>query len=290
MFQSIPFKHDEELMREIELRGLSLNTFKNYRSHLRRMSEHFSKDISDVSPGEAKHYLAHLKTGLGRQAQTINVCRAAFIFFRQCVLGDNLASWAVPKHKLVHKLPDILPSEDILRIFETLPLRHRAVLSLCYGSGLRISEALALEVDDIDSKAMKVFVRSGKGGKPRYSILSSYSLSCLREYWKAYRPAGPCISPQNCSPCLPKPPNHVQTAFSAAYREAFPNSSKRITAHTLRHCFATHLLDDGTDLRTIQILLGHKSIRSTSIYLQLTDCHFSKLVSPADRESRDSLA
>jgi len=287
MFRAIPFQYDDELKREIDLRGFSFLTFKNYRSHLRRISDHFAKDITEVTVDEMKGYLLHLKKDLKQNPQTINVSRAAFLFFRQSVLGDNISRYSIPSHKLVHQLPDILATDKILQVLSSLPLRHRAVLSLCYGSGLRISEALALEISDIDSKRMKVFVRNGKGGKPRYSILSAYSLSCLREYWKRFRPLGPALFPKLHSPSYtPMPPQYIQKAFSEAYNRVFPNDNKRITIHTLRHCFATHLLDSGTDLRTIQVLLGHKSIRTTSIYTQLTDYHFSKLISPIDREER----
>jgi site-specific recombinase XerD len=280
---TISFQYDEELIREINLKGLSYTTFKNYRSHLRRLSEHFGKDIKAISIEEMKGYLSHLKSGLKLHPQTINVCRSAFLFFKQNVLGDFFPSYIIPRHKFVYQLPDILPPDDVLLVINSLPLKHKAILSLCYGSGLRISEALALEVSDIDSANMKVHIRNGKGGKSRCSILSAYSLSCLRDYWKAYRPPGQVVFPRQRDPGKPLFPQHIQSAFAKSYHSLFPYSNKRITIHTLRHCFATHLLDSGTDLRTIQILLGHKSISSTSIYTQLTDFHFSKLTSPMDR-------
>jgi len=283
MFQSIPFKYDDALKREIDLRGLSNNTFKNYRSHLRRISEYFDKDIGDVSVEEAKDYLHHLKSELHQHPQTINLCRAAFIFFHQNVLGTHFFAYTLPSHKFVYQLPDILPANDIATVLECLPLKHKAVLSLCYGSGLRISEALAVEIGDIDSKNMKLLVRYGKGGKSRYTILSTYSLNCLRKYWKTFRPSGANLFPKLHDPAETMAPQYIRKVFSDTYNKHFPHSGKRITIHTLRHCFATHLLDSGTDLRTIQILLGHKSIKSTSIYTQLTDYHFSKLVSPIDR-------
>jgi site-specific recombinase XerD len=284
MFKSIPFLYDNELKREIDIRGLSYGTFKNYRSHLRRISKYVEKDIKEISIVEAKDYLYYLKNTLNQNPQTINLVRAAFIFFKQGVLGEYIQPYTLPRHKVVHKLPDILASKDILTTFDCLSLKYRAVLSLCYGSGLRISEALALEIGDIDSDSMRVFVRCGKGGKSRFSILSAYSLKCLRLYWKSYRPPGPMLFPKRDAPEDAKPPQHIQKSFTDAYDKRFPYSNKKITTRTLRHCFATHLLDNGTDLRTIQILLGHKSIQSTAIYTQLTDIHFSKLVSPIDRE------
>jgi site-specific recombinase XerD len=289
LFKSIPFQYDNELKREIDLQGLSHRTFINYRSQLRRISEYFGKDIKDVTVNEVKDYLYHLHNTLDRTPQTINLCRAAFLFFRRNILGDNIASYALPRHKFVYQLPEILPSGDILAILENLSLEHKAILSLCYGSGLRISEALALEIGDIDSKTMKVYIRHGKGGKSRYSILSTYSLNCLRQYWKLYRPPGPMLFPKLQAPHKAKAPNHIQKRFSETYKKCFPYSNKRITTHTLRHCFATHLLDSGADLRTIQTLLGHKFITSTSIYTRLTDYHFSKLVSPLDKRGGDSL-
>ena len=160
---------------------------------------------------------------------------------------------------------------------------------MCYGSGLRIEESLALEVGDIDSENMKVRIRHAKGGKIRYSILSDYSLDCLRLYWKRYRPPGTNLFPNRDNPSDTLRAQNIQTAFSKMYKQLYPYSNKRITPHTLRHCFGTHMLDSGVDLRTIQVLLGHKSIQSTSIYTQLTDYHFAKLISPIDRGRSDSL-
>ena len=287
MFKTIPFKYDEDLKREIEIRGRSYLTFKNYRCQLRRISEYIGKDIADVTPEEANRFLRHLHSDLKRGPQTINICRAAFYFFNQCVMGRDVPHYALAKQKVRQKLPDILSQESILAVFDTLLLRNRAILSLCYGSGLRISEALSIRISDINSKEMKVYVRNGKGGTQRYSILSAYSLDTLREYYRAYRPKGKFLFPKHSDPEKPMTPQYIQNYFSVAYKKLFPEGqNKRITIHTLRHCFATHLLDSGTDLRTIQILLGHKSIESTCIYTHLTTRHFAKLMSPLDQNGR----
>jgi site-specific recombinase XerD len=286
MFTKISFGYDEELKREVEMRGLSERTFENYRSQLRKMSEHYKKDIKEISVEEGKAYLFHLKHNLKRHAQTINVCRAAYIFFHQNILGNYFPLYALPAHKFVYQLPDILPADDIFSVLLSLSLKHRAILSLCYGSGVRISEALNLDIGDIDSKSMKIYVREGKGGKSRYTILSSYSLECLREYWRKHRPSGSKLFPLRYDPNESMNPQGIEKAFSDAYKKMFPNNNKRITVHTLRHCFGTHMLDNGVDLRAIQSLLGHKSIKTTSLYTQLSDYHFSKLVSPIDRERK----
>jgi len=247
------------------------------------MSEHVKKDIKDISTEEAKGYLHYLKSELKRHPQTINLCRAAFRFFQQNVLGNHIPSYAIPHHKFEYRLPDILPPDRIIPVLGCLSLKYRAVLSLCYGSGMRISEALAVEIGDIESGAMKIHVRNGKGMRVRYTILSTYSLICLRKYWKSFEPPGPKLFPQRDNPAEAMRPQNIQRAFSDTYKKHYPLCNKKITPHTLRHCFGTHLLASGTDLPTIQLLLGHKSIKSTSIYTQLTDYHFSRLVSPIDR-------
>ena len=251
MYMSIPFQYEDELKWEIDLRGLNYSTYKTYKSHLRRISEYFSKDIKDITVEELKMYQHHLKNVLGRHPQTINLYRAAFVFFRQYVLGEFMPPYTIPRHKFVYQLPDILSPEKIIPVLSDLTLRSRAILSLCYGSGARISEAIAVEIGDIDLSNMKLYIRHAKGGKSRYSILSAYSLKCLRKYWTAKRPPGQLLFPRLHDPSKPLFPEHVQTEFSEAYRNRFSHSNKKITPHTLRHCFATHLLDSGTDLRVI---------------------------------------
>jgi len=286
MFKPISFKYDPELKQEIELRGLSNCTFNNYRSQLRRLSDYTGKDIADISNEEVKQYLCHLRINLKLNPQTINVCRAAFCFFKCCVLGQELSPYALPKCKVILNLPTIISKDVILSVLKKISLKYRAILSLCYGSGLRISEALNVQIEDIDSNKMQVFVRNGKGGKSRYSILSQYSLSVLREYYVRYKPNSVFLFPQLHDQEHPMKPQNVGKVFSDIYMSLYPKSNKRITIHTLRHCFATHMLDSGTDLRTIQILLGHKSIKTTCIYLHLTSSHFSQLTSPIDQEGR----
>ena len=289
MFKPISFKYDHDLKKEIVLRGLSNNTFNNYRSQLRRIAEYFDKDLAEVSVEEAKQYLYHLRADLERNPQTINLCRAAFYFFNRCILGQEISPYILPKHKVSLKLPTILPRDIILSVLEKLPLKYRAILSLCYGSGLRISEALNIQIEDIDSKEMRIFVRDGKGEKSRYSILSGYSLITLRNYYKQHRPESSYLFPQYHNPDRPMNSQNIRKRFTDIYEHLYPKSNKRITIHTLRHCFATHMLDNGVDLRTIQTLLGHKSIKNTCIYLHLTSRHFSQLSSPLDQCRGDSL-
>jgi len=287
MFQSISFPYEDQLMREIELRGYSLSTFKNYKSHLRRLAEFCSKDICQVEVEECKQYLLYLQKDLGFGPDTTNTCVSAFLFFQQAVLGNPISPVALPKRKKPKALPVILSKDQIFSLLDAFPLRNRTVLSLCYGSGLRLREALSLRIQDIDSKTGRLFVYYGKGGSDRYTILSAFSLALLRRYYKAYRPKGPLLFPGR-SGDRPLASQHIQAAFKSVVFGMFPLTYEKITIHTLRHCFATHLLDQNYDLRTIQLLLGHKSIQSTCIYLHLSSQRFSMIISPLDRKDGDS--
>ena len=290
MFQSIPFQYEEELQKEIALRNYSHCTFLNYKSHLRRLAEFAGVDIALVTSQQCKDYLFHLTTVEKRGANTINTCRSAYLFFRNAVLNDPVNPLFIPYRKPSHALPTILSTDEIITLLDRVhPLKCRAILSLCYGSGLRISEALNLRIHDIDSTKMRVFVKSGKGDKDRFTILSVHSLNLLRKYWRKYKPQGSIMFPGN-NPEKPIPVQNVQQAFKEAVAIAnLCHNEEKITTHTLRHCFATHLLDAGTTLRSIQLLLGHKSIASTCIYLHLTEQHMSGIVSPIDRKDGDSL-
>jgi len=289
MFKSISFKHEDLLKREIELRGLSISTYKNYKSHLRRIGEYFKKDISDVTLEEIKQYLYYLHKELNRSAQSINVAAASYLFYHQNILGSNINAKDVPKMKVAYKLPDLISHTKIVSVLENMSLRFRAILSLCYGSGLRISEALSVEIRDIDPENMSLYVRHAKHNSQRHTLLSHYSLSLLRKYYKAYKPKGKFLFPRPCNSELPMYPQYITKCFADTYKSQFPRDNKKITIHTLRHCFATHLLDNGVDLRSIQIFLGHKSITTTCVYVQLTSYRFSQLRSPLDQRDGDSL-
>jgi site-specific recombinase XerD len=179
-----------------------------------------------------------------------------------------------------------LSLDEVNRFFEAITsLRHRAILMTAYAAGLRISEVLALRVDDIDSQRMVIRVRQGKGSKDRYVMLSPRLLTLLREYWRAHRrrkvyQPSPWLFPGNV---LGRPitDGAVYEACEEACRAA--GLEKHVTVHTLRHSFATHLLEAGTDLRTIQILLGHRSLNTTARYLHVATAALQSTQSPLDR-------
>lgn len=187
---------------------------------------------------------------------------------------------ALPWPKVPHRLPDILSGTEVdvlLRAVE--PLIYRAVLMTAYGSGLRIREACSLQTGDIDSKRQVIHVREGKRAHDRYVVLPERLLTLLREYWRQVRPPGPWLFPGSTQrrPITPAP---VRTALKRAIRKT--GIKKRVTPHVLRHSFATHLLESGTDIRVIQALLGHESIRSTVRYTRVSRAHVGRVKSPLD--------
>ena len=176
-------------------------------------------------------------------------------------------------------LPTVLSLKDISKILAvTKNLKHKTMLFLIYSAGLRLGELLELKLGDIDSDTMKIYVRKGKGKKDRYIMLSENVLNLLRDYYKVYKPNDYIFEGQNGGKYSPK---SVQSVFKTALKKA--GIKKKATVHTLRHSFATHLLDDGTDIRYIQELLGHKRLETTQIYTHVSSYSINKIKSPADK-------
>jgi site-specific recombinase XerD len=177
-------------------------------------------------------------------------------------------------------LPVILSPAEVLRVFAAIrSVKYKAIIAAAYAAGLRISEVCSLSVADIDSQRMRIHIRSGKGKKDRYVMLGESLLTLLRQYYQAVGPQGKYLFPgQN-------PHSHISTtAVSLVLRKVIRETglTKKVTMHTLRHCFATHLMEAGTDIRILQVLLGHSSILTTLRYTHITDRLVQKLVSPLD--------
>jgi site-specific recombinase XerD len=186
----------------------------------------------------------------------------------------------IPWPKVPKPLPDILSGSEIEQLLSHVTsLKHRAVLMTAYGAGMHISEACSLHISDIDSKRDLIHIRDGKRGRDRYVMLSQRLLLFLRGYYKLTRPRGPYLFPGN-NPDHPISDTSVRSALGQAAKTM--GIQKRVTPHVLRHSFATHLLETGTDIRTIQVLLGHGSIRTTTRYAQVSTSHIGRTKSPLD--------
>jgi site-specific recombinase XerD len=210
---------------------------------------------------------------------------ASLKFLYATTLGRPQAVASLSWPRVPHHLPDILSGSEVQALLAAVePLLHRAVVMTAYGTGLRISEACALRITDIDSKRMLIHVRDGKRGRDRYVMLPERLLGFLRAYWRQVRPGGVLLFPGGKSRRAITP-GTVRDALNKAVRKT--GITKRVTLHGLRHAFATHLLEAGTDIRVIQALLGHGSIRSTMRYTQVSRAHVGKVRSPLDLLQKD---
>jgi site-specific recombinase XerD len=212
--------------------------------------------------------------------ETLKMHVAALKFLYGTTLRRPEEIVALPWPKVPHRLPDILSGTEVDALLGAVePLLHRAVVMTAYGTGLRIREACSLRIDDIDSKRKLIHVREGKRGRDRYVMLPDRLRDFLRLYWRQVRPSGPYLFPGQ-KPARPITPHAVRNALAKGIGKA--GIKKRVTMHALRHGFATHLLEGGTDIRIIQALLGHASIRSTMRYTRVTTKHVGRVVSPLD--------
>jgi site-specific recombinase XerD len=212
----------------------------------------------------------------------INQVVCALRFFYGITLGQKEAFERIVAGKEPEKLPPVLNREEIVRFLEAVPgLRNRVALTTSYAAGLRIGEVVRLKIGSIDSERMLLHIEGGKGGKDRYAMLSPRLLKILRAYWKRARPSSWLFPGQ-------EPGGHVsrgalQSACRAARKRA--RIGKRVTAHSLRHSFATHLLESGTDIRIIQVLLGHSHLETTARYAQVATGLIAATPSPFDQLS-----
>jgi site-specific recombinase XerD len=230
---------------------------------------------------EVRDYLLHLIDERKVAPTTYNVYAAALKFLYGTTLGRPQEVAWVGQMRVHRRLPAIPSHQEVERLLAELgSLKLQAIIMTAYGAGLRVSEVCNLHVRDIDSSRMVIHVRHGKGDRDRYTILPQRLLETLREYWKRERPPGPELFPGQ------KPGTTLRReTVSKAMKEAVMRAKipKRVHPHSLRHAFATFLLETGTDLRTLQVLLGHASIRTTALYTQVSPAMIRKSKSPVDR-------
>lgn len=265
---------------DLRLRGRSPATRYHYLRCVRSFVAHVGKSPAALGEAEVRAFLLHLIQERKAKPATVRMYVAALKFLYATTLRRPEVVARVPWPDVPEHLPDILAPAEVVRLLEAVrSMKHRAIVMVAYGAGLRISEVCSLQVGDIDSQRMVIHVRDGKGGKDRYVMLSERLLALLRDYWRLAKPPRPFLFPgKRGAPHVR--PSTVQRMLHKAV--AACGLSKRVTPHVLRHCFATHLLEGGTDVRTIQHLLGHSSIRTTARYLQVSTRQIGQTRSPLD--------
>lgn len=272
-------KFRDLLDRELQIRGYSPHTREAYLFCVREFVRHFMRPPDQLTIEDIHRYQLHLtevrKVSPARFNQTV----AALRFFFLVALNKEWEIERLPYQRTGRALPQILSREEVARLFIAVDyIKHRALLMTTYSAGLRSQEVLHLRVSDIDSHRMVIRVERGKGGRVRYVMLSEKLLPTLREYWRAHRPEQWLFPGQK--PGRPLCRKSFQRIVKKARIAA--GIAKPITPHSLRHSFATHLLEDGYSIRVIQKLLGHSSIRSTEIYTHVAANYVTDTSSPID--------
>jgi integrase/recombinase XerD len=272
----------EKLERAFELRGTPANTRNCYLGVVERFERFFDdRSASELGREHVEQFLLYLIHERKLSPASSNQSAAALKFLYDAALERPEVMVRVPRRKHPMRLPALLSPAEIARLLAAVPsIAVRTVLMLAYGAGLRVSEACGLCVGDIDSGQMVLHIRHAKRGRERYVMLGARLLEALRTYWRTRRPAGPALFPGRAGRATLSR-YAVARAMRGAVRRC--GIDRRATPHTLRHCFATHLLEQGVDLRTVQVLLGHASIRSTTLYLHVTMARVQRLASPLDR-------
>lgn len=270
-----------KLQEDLVLRGLALRTQQNYIRCVRTFLAYSSRPVEQLEGKDIRDFLLYLIQEKKFATKTVNVHSAAIRFLFAVTLDRSLNYLQVPQMKNQKKLPVLLSRAEVFSLFEhCLNLKHKAILMVIYSAGLRVSEAATLKIHHIDSKAMRVFVAYGKGGKARYTLLSQTCLLDLRAYWRVYRP-------QHAQGWLFLGTYQVTHITVRSIQQAFNDARERagitkpVSIHSLRHAFATHLLEDGATLLQVKELLGHSSIQTTTIYLHLANLT-ANLKSPLD--------
>ena len=269
----------EKMLAELQLRGITPRTQTAYLREIAKLENYFNRSPEELGEEEVKEYLVHMLEDRGLSSGTYKYYAAGIKFLYRTTLnrGEVVEKIKYPKAKI--KLPVVLDLSEVRTMLSVMEnLKHRAVLTITYSAGLRVSETAHLKVTDIDSKRMMVRVRQGKGGKDRYTILSKTTLECLREYWRAYRPKDWLFEGQ-------KEGSHIcYTSIRNIFVEAKERAgiTKPVGPHSLRHAFATHLIEAGTSLHHIQLLLGHKSPKTTTVYLHVSKMNLAQVSSPLD--------
>jgi integrase/recombinase XerD len=268
------------MIEELRLRNYSPNTITIYIRCVAQFAQHFRLSPDRLGPEHIRQYQLFLVQEKEVSWALFNQTVCALRFFYHHILHRDWMIEHIPYPRQEEKLPVVLSPAEVAAVFEAIPnLKHRTILMTIYAGGLRVAEVTHLLVSDIDSQRQVISVRQGKGRKDRQVMLSPKLLEVLRIYWKSFRPRVWLFPGE--SPGQPISSETVWRVCRQAGEAA--HLSKPISPHTLRHCFATHLLEDATDLRRIQVLLGHRNLKTTARYLHVSNLAVRTTVSPLDR-------
>ena len=273
----------DQMLTDLQLCGAKPRTQETYLREAKNLAKYFNRSPAELGENELKEYLLYLMKERHLSEGTFRFYVAGLKFLYRTTLKRE---WPVEKIKhprAKSKLPVVLDLSEVESLFSvTKNLKHKAMLMITYSSGLRVSETARLKLTDIDSKRMTVRINQGKGGKDRYSILSQTTLEHLRQYWKKYRPTEWLFDGQKKDDHITT--HSIQLMFYAAKKRA--GITKPVSVHALRHSFATHLIEAGTSLHHVQLLLGHRSPTTTTVYLHVSRLNLAQVISPLDRAAQ----
>jgi len=265
---------------DLRLQNLRPRTQVEYLRCARKLAEHFMRSPEELGKEDIRGYLLNLLRVRKLSPSTMKVHIASLKFLYGVTLNRPEVVRSVRMPRMPKKLPEVLSGKEVVAIIGAVEsVKYRAVVMTTYAAGLRVSEACRLRVADIDSDRMVIRVRDGKGGRDRDVMLSQRLLEALREYFRMERPKGEYLF-SGKKPGSPITPDSVRRVLKAAVGKS--GVKKRVTPHVLRHSFATHLLEGGADIRTIQVLLGHQSISTTQLYAHVSTRHIARTKSPPD--------
>lgn len=272
----------DKVRSELRLRNYSNKTIKPYISYLRSFVKYFSpKHPRNVAEDDIKKYLLHLLVDEKRSASSVNQIFNALRFLYVELYEKPFVIGKLPRPQKEKKLPDVLNEDEVLRIFKSVPnLKHRTMLMLAYASGLRVSEVVSLKIEDFDGTRGLIHIHNAKGKKDRFTVFPESLRGQLIEYWKKYKLGTSGWLFQGDTSDKHLAARSIQAVLARAIQAS--GITKRVSMHTLRHSFATHLLDHGTDLRHIQELLGHQSVKTTEIYTHVSPKGLGRIRSPLD--------
>ncbi len=261
------------------MRGYSQGTIEQYLLQVKLFARHFNLAPDLMGQEEINDYLYYLKDTKEWSSSSIIIAHAALRFFYETTLERPWTNKRIPTPKGTKRLPVVLDQTEVRKIIEVSKnLKHKTIIATAYSGGLRLGEIARLKVNDIDSKRMQIRINQGKGKRDRYTILSKAALSFLREYWQLKQPKTWLF--EGAKPGQHMTGRGIQLAFSSMLKKT--GIKKKASFHTLRHSFATHMLESGVNLENIKIFLGHRSIKSTSIYLHVQKRDFQNIISPLD--------